>query len=269
MKECKHIKTQLTALLSGEVSTQEQDRVESHLEICPGCRREYQVLSGIVKDIGDLNGEARRVTDTLDWDRAAADIGRRVRLTAESADKRVGQPVLGWRVLAPAMAAMLAVGIMLGYFLFHSQSPFLSRDLPEPGVEVEQPILLNRIESRLDQRQVLDYLKQSQLVLMDFMRQSEDLHWPREKQPLYIARARSLLGKKHYFSRSLEGSRLAAARSLVEQIQWVFMEMVAIDEAPVASTDQVRRLRAFIERERVFLKIRLIERELSGKLNEV
>ena len=268
MKECKHIKMQLTALLSDEVSTQERDQVESHLKLCPDCRREYQALSGIVKGIDDLNEEARRVIDTLDWDQAAADMGRRVRLAAQPADKRIGQPLSGWRVLLPAMAAMLVVGIMLGYFFFHSQSPFLSGDLPVPAVEVEQPILLNRIESRLDQRQVLDYLKQAQLVLMDFMRQSEDQHSPGEKEPLYVARAQSLLGKKHYFSRSLDRSHLAAARSLVEQIQWVFMEMVAIDEAPAAA-DQVRRLRSFIERERMFLKIRLIERELSGKLNEV
>lgn len=272
VKECKQIEILLTAYVSGEAFPGEQARVEAHLQACPRCRTEYQDLLRIFEGIDDLEAESQRVIDTQDWDRAAAEINRQIHRARRSYLTSKEKTVLGWRILAPALAATLFFGIILGYWFFAWLSPS-----PQPGRapivssgDAEQPIFLNRIESALDRQEALDYLKQTQLVLMDFMRHTEVQESPAEKRPLYIARAKSLLGKKHYFSQNLERSNLAAASVLVEKIQWVLMEMVALEENPSSQEDdQIRRLRGFIEGERLSLKIRLIVKELSGKLNEV
>jgi hypothetical protein len=270
MKKCKQIKIDLAAYAAGELDPGEADRLAQHLRTCPGCRQEYQELTRLLAGIESLEQEGRQMIDAIDWDQAASDISRQARLSTlpSGAGKRRLRQLHGWRLLGPAMAALFFLGLWLGYLLFHSTDPVKEMTLSTPASAAS----LDRIESALNRREVLDYLKETQLVLMDLLKEQEGAGpgLAVGEQHLGLSRARLLLARNRYFTRGVaDRSHLLAARGLLEKIQWLLIEMVVLEEDPAVLAEQLQRIRTFIREERLLMKIRLVEEELAGSADEV
>lgn len=265
MNKCKQIKENLTAYICGELSPQEHQWVEEHLHNCPACNEEYNELKQILGRIDEADRETDELMEQMDWDAMAGEIAGLVRQEAETQkpltvvkDKsRGGSGMKPWKTWAP-MAAVFLLGLFLGYILFYSpgMTPVTQNDAP-----VTDEVSLAHLESALNQKEALDYLKQTQLLLSDIMDQPVGATPAVMTEPgLDSSRARGLLEKNRYVSQNLDRSRLASARNVLEKTRFLLTEIVMMDEL---TPEQLTLLREYVKQERLFLKIRLVEKELT------
>jgi anti-sigma factor RsiW len=72
-RDCKKIEKDLTAYLDGELAEKQSLAVSGHLEICPGCRREFQILResmALAREWNDIRPSAE--FDRAFWQKLAA-----------------------------------------------------------------------------------------------------------------------------------------------------------------------------------------------------
>jgi hypothetical protein len=267
MTMCKRVKENLTAYICGELSPRENEWVEEHLHNCAVCSEEYEALRRILGSIDESDRETDEVMGQMDWDSMAGEIAGMVRREAESRKplsvvnegERDASRNRVWKTWGP-MAAVFLLGLFLGYVLFYSPG---MRPVTQGVGPVTDEVSLARLETALDEKEALDYLKQTQLLLTDIMEQ------PAQATPAALgdstldsSRARGLLEKNRYVSQNLDRSRLASARNVLEKTRFLLTEIVMMDEL---TPEQLQLLRDYVKQERLFLKIRLVEKELTGQ----
>lgn len=266
MNMCKRIKENLTAYICGELSPQETLWLEEHLQNCAACSQEYDELKKIMGALDEADHETEMMMERMDWDAMAGDIADMVRHEAADNQKPLsvvsggvpgGSGTGKWKTWAP-MAAVFFLGLFLGYLLFNTPGMKLVTQDADP---VTDEVSLARLETALNQKEALDYLKQTQLLLTDIMDQ------PAGATPAVLnesvldsSRARGLLEKNRYVSQNLDRSRLASARNVLEKTRFLLTEIVMMDEL---TPEQLKLLRDYVKQERLFLKIRLVEKELT------
>jgi hypothetical protein len=87
---------------------------------------------------------------------------------------------------------------------------------------------LDRVELEMARRATLDYLEKSQYVLLDFIQgpiQPASEGW---RKSLASQKAKDLLMKKKYIDPQLNKFRLAKAKEICDQIEFLFFELAGI-----------------------------------------
>jgi hypothetical protein len=74
-------------------------------------------------------------------------------------------------------------------------------------------------------------------------------------------KARGLLAKKKYISPQLDKFKMAKAKAICDQIEYLFYELVQISAQ--LSEEEVSKIQNMIEEKRLLLKIRLLKKELE------
>ncbi len=265
MNMCKKVKENLTAYICGELSPRENQWIEEHLGNCAVCSEEYNELKQILGTIDEADHETDVMMEQMDWDAMAGEIAGRVREEAETqkhlavvtGGNQSGSGAAVWKMAAP-MAAVFFLGLFLGYLLFYSPA---MKPVLQTGGPVTDDVSLARLESALNEKEVLDYLRQTQMMLTDIMNQPAGATQAVMTEPsLDSRRARGLLEKNRYFSQNLDQSRLSSARNVLEKTRFLLTEIVMMDRL---TPEQLTLLRDYVKQERLFLKIRLVEKELS------
>ena len=80
---------------------------------------------------------------------------------------------------------------------------------------------------------------------------------------LYSRKAKELLLRKKYVEQNLPPMEWLKMRQVSERIDWLNYEILQLEEQGLCR--QILRLQRLLENERLLLKIRLLERELSSK----
>lgn len=116
---CQDVRTELTAYTSGELSKSERQKVDAHLQGCPFCRRELELLES-----------TRDVLKSWDDTEPPSDLAARLeaRLSEEASGKRpvihFRLPSLKWAyVLFTAACLTASVYFGLHFFLSHGETP--------------------------------------------------------------------------------------------------------------------------------------------------
>ena len=257
MNKCKRIKKQLVLFVSNELKKDSKHNNEVHLKTCQGCNNEYQIIKKITNQVDELDIENEKIIETIDWDDVTATISSRVRSVPSQVSKRFSVNLSNWKVLVPVGMTVFILGIAVGFLLFQTGS----NNLELEKFKLEPELSLTRIESALDKKEVINYLKQSQLILTDLMKQSDHRESVSISKNLHIKKAKYLLRQNRYFKKNLNDPSLFIARNLIQKIEWLLIEILSMDQD--ISTDDLYRLQLFIEREKLLLKIRLIEKELT------
>jgi len=263
MKDCQKIKKELVAHLSGELETSDKERVDLHLNRCVSCRQELLQLEQIKEGSEFFKKEIAETSATIDWDLFSEEMAGR--LFKQETEGARGKPsFIGhlfqrrWQPLYAGLLAGLIIGSLVTYFLL--------RTPPSKEALRSDLVLTNdffeKAELELARRETLEYLEKSQFLLLDFMQSPEgetaDL-WQDEKG---LERARELLSKKKFINPQLDNLRLARAKEICDQIEFLFYELTQLRDH--LSPQDKKRLQVLIEEKQLILRIKLVKNELKN-----
>jgi hypothetical protein len=271
-KRCKEIGLMLADYASGELLPGEVQVLESHVEACPGCREEFLLVQRIGREGGQMDESCAAVMASIDWQETAQTISNAVPRKGwvpGARGSRLRWPGLvvsfKWKLAVPMLTGVFLLGIWLGYIFFHSPSKPL--EPVRPAADIPSETSLARLEKALAKKEVAGYYKQTQFVLTDLLKQCETDGSFSTRDQVDLQRVRALLNKSSYFKRNLDDPQLMSNKQLLKKIEWLLYEILMNETNKENSCRQLQRLQDYIKQERLLLKIRLAEEELS--LNEV
>ncbi len=264
MRACKDFKRNIVAFLSGELAGEEKENFMSHLDTCPNCQKELQETENVVKSADSLQADVDQAIASVDWETLPAKITKTV-FQEEEVPSRKGwlAGFLGWisqPKLRPVFAGIL-VGVLVGSLatIVVFQSPWLKK-AGEPGFSVSQDFL-EKVDLEMARRETLDYLDKSQYLILDFVRYSPEVETELWKDEFAVNQARDLLSKKKYINPQLKKLRMAKAKAICDQIEFLFYELTQVKDE--LTREDLERLQRLIEEKQLLLKINLLKKELK------
>lgn len=254
MKPCRDVLPLLEWLAADELEDDQRQLAEAHLGECPGCRKalaDWQsLLTAAARPAAEVNAELQ----AIDWDAVTARILAGVE--ARPAPGRRPTPMFHFAFLAAAAVLIVMVGLGVYFWTRSGRASFLLDGSSRLSASVA-----SRLQSGLAREEVISYLQQSQLMLTDLLHDcASDEVAPWEVR-LYSRKAKELLLKKKYFQQNLTAMEWIKVRNVSERIDWLNYEILQLEDRQLCS--QINRLQRIMENEKLLLKIRLLERDLS------
>ena len=261
---CKKINRELVAFLYGELDAEAGERVRSHLDTCSRCQSVLESIQELIRTADFLKEEVEETMASVDWD----DLPNRI--SDGVFDKR--SPLLRkaprrkfWEnrfstSLKPVYAALL-VGIVLGSLatLIVIRTSLSSGARGESFFVTQE--FLDSVELEMARRDTLDYLEKSQYILLDFVQSSPEGTRRAWRRDLVSQVAEELLAKKRYINPQLDKFRMAKAKEICDQIEFLFFELTQLSDQ--LSEEDLQKIQALIEENQLLLKIKLLKKDLE------
>lgn len=262
MSECKDINRELVAFLYNELDPEEMRRIASHLDRCPFCLQELEQLEQVKKAAGSLENEIAETMTSIDWEALPVEMAGRL---SEQVSSRSRGRLRLFGGLLPLRWASLCAGLLAG-LLIGSLATYIILKIPHRRGEMEAGMVitgdfLEKAELELARRETLEYLEKSQYLLLDFVQSPSGETTDLWKDDTGLARARELLSKKKLINSQLDKFRMAKAKEICDQIEFLFYELTQIRNH--LSPEEKKRLQELIEEKQLMLKIKLVKNELK------
>ncbi len=254
MKTCREIRPLLEWLAADELDDRRRQWVEAHLAGCLECSRELSAWRSLLAAAAEPGPALGTEIQAIDWNGVTAKI--MAGIDAQPAPSRRPVPVFSFAFLAAAAGLIVMVG--LGIF-FWSRAGSIS--FPVEGNNRLSASAATRLQSGLAREEVISYLQQSQLMLTDLLDDCASEEVASWEIGLYSRKAKELLLKKKYFQQNLSAGEWVKVRNVSERIDWLNYEILQLEDHQLCS--QINRLQRIMENEKLLLKIRLLERDLS------
>ena len=172
MSDCRKYRDAWAAYLDGKFGPEGRGRLEAHLEGCPSCRKEVDSMKRVMGAADLVKDEMERAMASVDWEALPARVTDRV-LAAGPGARRAGALARFFdafrRPLLRPVLAGAAMGIFGGVL-----ATFVIMRPPAPRAEARSgffasPEFIERAEDEMARRETLDYLRNSQYLIMDFV----------------------------------------------------------------------------------------------------
>jgi hypothetical protein len=251
------LRRRLALLAAGVLDGRQRDETRAHVDACARCRREYASLGALVRAI-----EADPVRSAEPEVPLSALLGRVERQLDRAAVARPG-PAVGWRLLLPAAAAAALALVLLGAELL----PRLGR---EPAAPPEVPTaaalpaeVLDRLDRNMAREHTARYLGEAQDVLLAVAATETDCEREEDRVDVGEApdRSRKLLARRALLVESRPDA-VASARAVLDEVELALREVA--DLPSCVRRRDLERLRQEIDRRQLYMRIRLMTRELEG-----
>jgi len=263
MKNCRMTRKKRFAFLESGHDGRDEDPMNKHIDDCPECRRTTEGVRRILDGADAVREDLQEVMASIDWDA----LPRRIADSAFAGTKRAPEPSparsfwLTWVQprFRPVYAGLL-MGIIVGavgmLVLFKPQA------LRQPTGEryFASPDLIDRAELQLAKRETLDYLDKSQYLILDFVQAGPGQARLLQKDQASL-RLQDMLAKKRYLNQQLDGTQMAKAREICNQIEALLLELSQISDE--LTVQEEARIKDFIEQRQILLKIKLLRKELQ------
>jgi hypothetical protein len=247
------LRRRVALLAAGVLEGREEEETRAHVESCPRCRRAY--------------AEVRAVIDIIEADPIrSADPEVAVPVLLDRVERRLDQaathpaPATRWRLALPAAAAAVIALALLGPEIVPRFGPEPSAPTPPPALP---PEVLDRLERNMAREHAAHYLSEAQDVLLAVAATEADCL--REEDRIDVGdapgRSRDLLARRTLL---IEGrsEAVASAQAVLDDVELALREVAELPSC-VRRRD-VQRLRQEIDRRRLYMRIRLMTRELEG-----
>lgn len=268
MKDCKKTNRNLLAFLYGELNEIDKKQVEAHLKTCQKCKEELLELKEVDEVANSLNTDMERAFVSVDWENLPTRIADGVfdkEPTRERQPRRAGL----WPFLFQPRFRLGYAGLLLGIFFGAVVSFLIFRSPPlqvaEDGKIIVPQGFYDMMELEMARRETIDYLDRSEYLLLDFVQSSPEKSVKFWQSDYASQRAMDLLVKKKYIDPQLDKIKLAKAKAICDQIEFLFFELMHISEE--LSVEELKKIQRFIQERKLLLKIKLVRKELQK--NEV
>ncbi len=262
MKACRDILPLLEWLAADELEDDRRRRAETHLRACPACRRELARWRSLLVAAARPAAAAAAELQAVDWDAVTAKI--LAGAGARPAPGRRTAPMFSFAFLAAAAALIAVVGLGLFFWTRAGRTTLpLGGSGPRSG-DLQSRLSaadVARLQSGLAREEVVSYLQQSQWMLTNLLNDCAGEDAAPWEIRLYSQKAKELLLKKKYFQQNLPAREWLQVRNVSERIDWLNYEILQLEERQLCR--QINRLQRVMENEKLLLKIRLLERDLS------
>lgn len=261
---CKKINRELVAFLYGELDKIKAEKVRSHLDICPHCQEEIQGIKTLIRNADALKDDAEKAMTSVDWVGLPGRISEVVFDDRSPHSQQTPRRSLWERLvqsqLKPVYAALL-VGLVLGSLatLIVMRTSVLKESRGESFFVSQE--FLDRVELEMARRDTLDYLEKSQYVLLDFVQSSPETAPQPWRSELVSRAAEDLLAKKRYINPQLDKFRMAKAKEICDQIEFLFFELTQVSDQ--LSGEELQNIQNLIEEKQLLLKIKLLKKDLE------
>jgi anti-sigma factor RsiW len=257
MSACREIRPWLEWLAADEIAYDRRRAVEAHVSACPACGRELAAWRALLDAAAQPDAALNAEMQAVDWEA----VSKRIAARAAAAGKTVRMPVrrrtFSLMPLAAA-AALTAVGLLI-FFQLQQR-----RGVPAgPGGGENHAASVSHLQSGLARQEVIAYLQQSQLVFTDLLKDCSGEEMASWEIRLYSRQAKELLLRKKYVQQSLPPVEWLRIRQVAERIDWLNYEILQLEDRQLCG--QIHRLQRVLEAEKLLLKIRLLERDLSSQ----
>jgi len=273
---CKSVHKQLSAFVDGQLSEMETESALAHAKKCKVCATvlmDFQKTQNLViQQLVEKQPSAEIwhiLRSRISSDRITAVAKqRRFDRIQQMADRYfTPQPV--WVRLA-VFATVFFVGILIGASFWHSSQK--NQDMQIAGTTAtyqaaSTPISLASKEA-LDEsflRQRLDkYLQKSDLVLTEIKNyeQPEEVELVDFSQEKAVSK--DLIEETLYIKRSLSGTQYTYMKSLVDELEMVFLDIANIDEDK--AQDEIEMLSGQIVQKNLLIKINVVKLDETSEV---
>jgi hypothetical protein len=252
MIDCETVREQLVLYAERELDPEETREIESHLQGCGECSREAGKIDHLRTWLADPDLFAP--TEDAAWTSLPSACVRKV-----DSERMRRFPTVR-RSLLWALPAAAGLFIMVGLFRMvrnPAPGPEIAESRPAPGNEA----FLNRIQSVVTVDSTAQYLTECQDLLVDMLRAEQSCSGKRYDVSFQTQRARDLLGQKRILDSELNTPKVAQAKDLCDDLENVLVDLSLSQncEAP----DRFHSMRQIIEREKLLLRIKLVQSEIS------
>ena len=264
MKDCQKIRKDLVAFLYGELGPEDRVRIKAHLDACSLCREEANELEFVRKESGSLIPGMSEAMSSVDWESLPGEIADEVLkqdpAPGSSRLKKIGLSLFQskWRPVYAGLIFGILIGSLATYLVLRSPRPQGTR-APELIFSSD---LLEKAELEVARRDTLEYLEKSQYLLLDFVQSPSGASAGAWRDGFALQKARDLLSKKKFIDPQLDKFRMAKAKRICDQIEYLFYELTQISEN--LPPENLRRIQDLIQERQILLKIKLVKRELKN-----
>ena len=264
MKDCKRTTRNLVAFLYGELDESEKQQTEDHLESCQTCFQELKGLKDLYETADLLNDDMEKAIESVDWGSLPAQIASDV-FEKESPQGRRPRPTGLWPFLFQPRLRPAYIGLFLGIifgavvtFLIFRSSPVR---VAEDGRIIAPQGFYEMMELEMARRETIDYLDRSEYLLLDFIQSTPERSAEFWQTDYASQKARDLLSKKKYIDPQLDKIKLAKAKVICDQIEFLFFELMQISDE--LSAEELKNIQRLIQERQLLLKIKLVRKELQ------
>jgi hypothetical protein len=259
---CKSIRKQMVAFLYGELERDKADALENHCLGCAGCRDELDELRGLSAAADALKPEIEEAVSSIDWSRLPEQIAVKLSDSREVVPSS-GKPLFWKALFQPGFRPVMA-GVLIGVLIGAMAMLVLFRGLqnpPESAKIVVPQGFLDRIELQMAHRDTIDYLEQSEYLLLDFVQSGPGKVSEFWASDFSVRRTQNLLSKKKYINSQLDKYKMIKARAICDQIELLFYELTQLRDD--LNEAELELLRSYIEQKQILMKIKLVKKELE------
>ncbi len=264
MSDCSQIRDLLVLDAEGELDSAQSDMVRQHLQACESCSAE---ANGIL-EVRNLLLEPGLFAPVEDesWNSLAARCAgmagpsRKIRTFSTNKLSWNLQSSVRW---ALPLAACLVLGLALVWMMRNSGKPIEITSSHPPSVDVApgNAAFLERIDQELMTRSTARYLAECQDLLVELLKADRSCSGKGYDMSREIVRARELLQKRRIMEAELSAPEIAQAKDLCDDLENLLVSLSLSRDCE--SPEKFRRMEGMIEKERLLLRIRLIQSDIS------
>jgi predicted anti-sigma-YlaC factor YlaD len=254
MNNCEKIKELLVLYSEGVLDTELSSRVEWHLESCLACRKEAEAIAKIRGWLSDPALFAPN--QDYEWQILPQALAAKAKSTSRV--RRWLPANFGSRGWALSLAATVILCFGLVWMTHrHLTAPQVALRHAAPGNEA----FLDRIQVAYAREATAQYLSECQDLLLDVMRAERNCAGDLYDVSMEVAQARQLLQRKRMLEAELTSPQVVHAKDLCDELEKLLVDLSTSDKCE--SHDRIQRMERYIQREKLLLRINVLQSELS------
>ncbi len=257
MSNCNQIRDLLVMHAEAALDEIREREVDDHLATCPACRKEAAAIAKIQVWLKDAELFSPKVN--YSWQT----LSERLTIRAKSADS--AKRWLPANFGSPGWAATLAATVVLCFgliWLMHRSSPRRFDMAVAPATTAPgNDAFLKKMQSAYAREATAQYLSECQDLLLNIMRAEKSCEGEKYDVSVEVAQARQLLGRKRMLDAELQSPTVVHAKGLCDELERFLVNLSTSDKCE--SPDRMHRMERYIQRERLLLRINVLQSELS------